>query len=194
MEKQMGTGSNGWWIARWSGVAVLLIIPLAMQIGADWQWKPVAFLLAGSLILGSLILFDFAASRSGSAAYRAGIAIAAATSFLLVWINVVTGMVGGDDPANLSFFMLILAAAVGGFAAGFRAEGLARAMLGVAGAQALLAVVIATAPSTERPLGILMLNSFFAALWLISAGCFWNASRSEAAPSLVEEGTHLSRP
>lgn len=169
--------NNGWWIARWSAAAVLLMVPLAMQIGTGWQWKPVAFLLAGTLIVGSLILYELAAHRSASAAYRAGVAIAGATSFLIVWINVVVGMVSEDHPANLSFFGLILTAAVGALAAAFRAEGMARAMLGVAGAQALVAVAIATAPSTEWPLGILMLNSLFAALWLISAAAFRQAAR-----------------
>ena len=165
-------GRNNWWIARWLAAAVLLIIPLAMQIGAGGPWKPVGFLLAGALILGSLMLYEFAAGRSASAAYRAGVAIAAATSFLTVWTTIVR-----DDGNGIGFFLLVLTAAVGAFAAGFRAEGMARAMLGVAGAQGVLAAFIATAPSTDWPLGILTINSFFAALWLISAACFWNAAQ-----------------
>ena len=173
-------GSNDWWIARWSGAALLVSSALVLHIGTGWQWKPVAFALAGTWIVGSLIVYELVARRSASAAYRAGVAIAAATSFLIVWINVAVGMVGEDDPANLSFFMLIVMAAVGAFAAAFRAEGMARAMLGVAGAQALVAVAIATAPSTEQPLGVLMLNSLFVALWLISAALFHRSARLEA--------------
>lgn len=173
MTVQMMAGGSNWWMARWAAAAALLSVPLVTQVGTHWH--PVAFVLAGSLIASSLALYEFAARSSAVAAFRAGVGIAAATSFLIVWINVVAGMVSADHPANLSFFGLVLTAAVGAFAAGFRAAGLARAMLGVAGAQALLAVAIATAPSTEVPLGVLMLNAFFVALWLVSAGCFWKA-------------------
>jgi len=175
MTAQMMAGSSNWWIARWAGAALLLATPLITQVGQ--YWHPVAFMLAGSLIVGALALYEFAVRGSASAAFRAGVGIAAATSFLIVWINIVAGMVSADHPANLSFFGLVLTAAVGAFAAGFRAAGLARAMLGVAGAQALLAVAIATAPSTEAPLGVLMLNAFFVALWLVSAGCFRKSAR-----------------
>jgi len=175
MNAQMMAGGSNWWMARWVGAAALLGVPLITQVGQ--YWHPVAFMLAGSLIVGALVLYEFAARGSASAAFRAGVGIGAATSFLIVWINVVAGMVDVDHPANLAFFGLVLTAAVGAFAAGFRAGGLARAMLGVAGAQALLAVAIATAPSTEQPLGVLMLNAFFVALWLVSAGCFWRSAR-----------------
>lgn len=111
-----------------------------------------------------------------SRGYRIGVAIAVVTSFLTVWTTVVR-----DDGNGIGFFMLILAAVVGGFAAWFRAAGMARTMLGVAIMQMLLGVAIATAPSTasvaDGPLRALLFSAVFAALWLTSAAFFRAAAK-----------------
>lgn len=108
---------------------------------------------------------------SGTRAYRAGVAVAVITSFLTVWTTVVR-----DDGTGIGFFLVIMAAMVGGFAAGFRPAGMARTMLGVAMMQAMLAIAIATAPSTasiaDGPFRALLFGGFFAGLWLISAVFF----------------------
>ncbi|MEO7690208.1 MAG: hypothetical protein ABIS51_13070 [Sphingomonas sp.] len=112
----------------------------------------------------------------GSRAYRAGVAVALMASFLTVWITIVR-----DDGTGISFFLLIMAAAVGGFSAWFRPAGMARTMLGVAIMQALLGLAIATAPSTASvpggPFKILVFSGFFAAIWLISAAFFRAAAK-----------------
>lgn len=111
-------------------------------------------------------------------AYGAGVGIALVTSLLTVWTTIVR-----DDGNGVGFFLLIMAAAVGGFAAWFRPAGLARAMLGVAIMQALLGVAIATAPSTASlpggPSKILLSSGFFSLLWLISATFFRVAAKED---------------
>lgn len=118
------------------------------------------------------------AGAGGSRAYRAGVAVALVTSFLTVWVTVVR-----DDGNGIGFFLLIMAAAVGGFAAWFRPAGMARTMLGVAIMQALLAVAIATDPSSaSAPDGsfrVLLFSGFFTALWLISAVFFRVAAKAD---------------
>ena len=115
---------------------------------------------------------------SGSRAYRAGVAVALATSFLTVWTTVVR-----DDGNGIGFFFVIMAAAVGGFSAWFRPAGMARTMVGVAIMQVLLGVAIATAPSTasipDGPLKALLFSAAFAALWLISASFFRAAAKGD---------------
>ena len=114
------------------------------------------------------------------AAYRAGVAVALLTSFLTVWTTIVR-----DDGTGIGFFLLILAAGVGGFAAWFEPAGLARTMLGVAVMQALFGIAVATAPSTANtpmgPMGLLLYNGFFTFLWLVSAGLFRIAASKPAA-------------
>lgn len=115
---------------------------------------------------------------SESRAYRAGVAVAVVASFLTVWTTLVR-----DDGTGIGYFLLIMAAVVGGFAAWFRPAGMARTMLGVAIMQALLGIAVATAPSTASLPGgsskALLFSAFFAALWLISAAFFRAASKRD---------------
>jgi hypothetical protein len=111
-------------------------------------------------------------------AYRAGAAVAVATSLMTVWTTIVR-----DDGNGIGFFMLIMAAAVGGFSAWFRPAGMARTMFGVAIMQLLLGIAIATAPTTAKMPGgsfkALLFSAIFAALWLTSATLFRAASKRD---------------
>ena len=123
---------------------------------------------------------------SGRFAYRLGVAVALAVSFLQVWMNLAVGIVGSNDnPVNQGFYGVVVAAAACSFVARFRPDGMARAMLAVAGVQALLAAAVATAPSTARdPMGaagVLLLSGFFMLLWLTSGALFHRSARLEAA-------------
>ena len=115
---------------------------------------------------------------SGSGAYRAGVAAAVLTSFLILWTTIVR-----DDGNGIGFFMVILAAAVGAFSAWFRPAGMARTMLGAAVMQALLGTAVATAPVTANLPGgsprALLFSGFFTLLWLISAAFFRAAAKGD---------------
>jgi hypothetical protein len=114
--------------------------------------------------------------RNGSRAYRAGVAVAGVASLLLVWTTIVR-----DDGNGIGFFMVIMAVAVGWFAAWFRPAGMARTMLGAAIMQAMAGMLIATAPITAsvpgESLKTLVYSGFFALLWLISAAFFRAAAK-----------------
>ena len=116
---------------------------------------------------------------STGTAYRAGVGVAFVTSLLSVWTTVVR-----DDSTGIGYFMVIMAAGVGAFAAWFRPAGMARTMLGAAIMQFLLGIAIATAPVIARtPDGsfrALLFNGVFAALWLTSSALFrmaWKRDR-----------------
>lgn len=114
---------------------------------------------------------------SGNRAYRAGVAVALVTSFLTVWVTVVR-----DDGNAMGFFMLIMAAVVGGFAAWFRADGMARTMLGISIMQVLLGVAVATDPTAstpDEPFRALLFCGLFAVLWLVSAAFFRAAAKAD---------------
>jgi hypothetical protein len=120
---------------------------------------------------------DEARQTGGSGTYRAGAAVALASSLLTIWTTVVR-----DDGNGIGFFMLVMAMAVGAFSASFRAAGMSRTMVGVAIMQLALGMLIATAPSTANLRGgsarALLFSGGFALLWLISAAFFRAASRS----------------
>jgi hypothetical protein len=117
-----------------------------------------------------------------SRAYRAGVAVAFGTSFLIVWTSIVR-----DDGQALGNFGVIMAAMVGAFAAWFRPAGMARTMLAVAAMQMLVGLAVATAPITAaEPDGVLkawLSSSVFAALWLLSAAFFRSASSHNPRPA-----------
>lgn len=115
-------------------------------------------------------------------AYRAGIAVAAVTSFVIVWTTIVR-----DDGNGIGFFLVIMAAWVAGFAASFRPAGMARAMVGVAAMQVLLGIAIATAPSTASLPGasfkIVSSSAAYTVLWLIAALRFRTAAKGDHEPA-----------
>src|SRR5687768_4251512 len=110
---------------------------------------------------------EVAAQLSTRRAYRAGVALAAVASFLMVWTTIVR-----DDGNGIGSFTVIMAVAVGWFSAGFRPAGMARTMVGVAVMQVMVGLLIATAPITATvpggPFQALLYCSVFAMLWLIS--------------------------
>lgn len=170
---------NYWRVARWTGALALLLTPLVMmQISDEWHWTIGSFLFAGIMIGGVGLLYELAERASESRAYRAGVSVALMASFLTVWTTLVR-----DDGSGIGFFLLIMAAVVGGFSAWFRPAGMARTMFGVAIMQALLSVGIATAPSAasmpEGSFRTLLFGGFFTALWLMSATFFRAAAKGD---------------
>jgi hypothetical protein len=179
MVETAGTRWNVWRVARWSVAALMLLTPVVMmQVeGSGWNWGVGDFVFAAVMIGGTGLLYELAERVSGNRAYRAGMALALITSFLTVWTTIVR-----DDDTGIGYFLLIMAAAVGGFACRFRSDGMARAMLGIAAMQMLYGVAIATAPSTaDSPVRVLLFNGFFAFLWLAAGGLFRKAAGDPAS-------------
>lgn len=177
---------NHWRIARWSAASALLLTPLVMmQFSDEWHWTIGSFILAAAVIGGVGLLYELGERLSGHRSYRAGGVVALAVSVLTLWTTIVR-----DDGSGLGFILLIMAAAVGTFAAWFRPAGMARAMLGVGIMQTLLGAAIATAPATaalsDGGSRVLWFSAAFALLWLTSAACFRAAAsadrRAAAAP------------
>lgn len=168
----------------WAVPTVLLATPAAMMLQAaeGWAWGPVDFVVAALLLYGTTGLIDLAIRRSGSLAYKFGVALAVLAALLLVWINGAVGVIGDENnPANLVFAGVILPAVAGSVLARFRARGMARAMLI---ACALNAAIAAAVPlfgwgADEPPgtAGLTMLVSGFAAMWGLSAALFARAAR-----------------
>jgi hypothetical protein len=163
---------NGWRVARWAVVAGLLLLPaVAMQFTAEVNWTPSDFVFASVLIGGTALLYDIAVLTRTSHAYRGGVALALAASFLLIWINGAVGIIGNEDnPANLMFGGPLAIAFLGALLSRFRARGMARTM-GAAGAAQIAVGVAALAMGALIP----FVTLFFTALWWTSAGLFRRA-------------------
>jgi hypothetical protein len=172
-----GPSGVPWRLIGWGGAVALLLVPLVLQ----FPWTLSDFIFAGAVfgIVGGT--FELAVRKSGNRWYRGGVAVALATSFLLVWINGAVGIIGDEDnPANLMFMVIILMAVAGAIAARFEAAGMARAMFIAAGAETLIAVIAvanrlgATEPPGFPGVPILILG--FAGMWGLSGFLFRRAA------------------
>jgi hypothetical protein len=173
-------------VALWGAAAALLLLPLlAMQVSDEVDWDAADFMVFGAMLALACGAWEAAARRSGSGAYRAGVGVAVAAGFLLVWVNLAVGVIGTeDDPANLMFAGVLTVAIGGAAAARARPGGLARAMLATALAQVLVAAVALVAGmrggGASPPAEVIGLSAGFAGLWLVSARLFRRAAREEA--------------
>lgn len=175
------TGAVAWWrTIGWSVAAAVLLLPLAaMQFTAEVHWTGSDFVFAGVLIGGAGGAFELVVRARQNGAYRAGMALALAAAFLLVWLNAAVGIIGSEDnPLNLLYGAVVLVALVGALAARFGARGMAHAMTAAAIAQALVGIVAITAGANEPPgpAGLGLLNGFFVALFSGSAWLFRRAA------------------
>jgi hypothetical protein len=189
--KAMANSANGVWSrfrwVMWGGAAFLLLLPLiAMQFTAEVDWDETDFIVMGAMLATACGIVELAIRASGEAAYRLGAIVAVGTGFLLVWINLAVGIIGSEDnPINFIYFAVLALAVVGSVIAGFDAAGLARALFATSAAQLAVTIValVAGLGRWEPPgaVGILALNAFFAALWLLSGGLFRRSALKRAA-------------
>ena len=70
--------------------------------------------------------------------YLAGLAVMILASFCQIWITIVGGVMGEDNPQNQGFLGVVVTAAACAFVANGKADGMARGMLATAAVQALL--------------------------------------------------------
>lgn len=184
-ENTLNASSRGtpWRVAGWSLVAVLLLLPaVAMLFTDEVNWTVGDFIFAAVLLVGTGLVLEAVVRLSPDRLYRAGVAVAALTGLLLVWINGAVGIIGNEDnPANLLYFAVLVAAAVGAVVGRFRAPCMARAMAIAAAVQLLIAIASPTlgwGPPGVHALRTFFLNGAFVLLWGLAAGLFFSAGRT----------------
>jgi hypothetical protein len=173
---------NAWRISGWGIGAGLLLLPAtAMQFTGEVNWTVSDFLFMAMMISCVGLGIELAVRASRSSRYRAGAAVSLLTGFLVIWANGAVGIIGDEgDTANLLFFGVIGLAVGGAFLARFRPGGMARAAAIAAAAQLavpLIAKARGSIPRTAEVTKTLLFNTVFAALWLLSAWLFRQASR-----------------
>lgn len=158
-----------WRVAGWGTAALILLLPaVAMQFTSEVNWTASDFVFAIVLIGGTGLLFELTVRMSDNIAYRAGVGLALAATFLTVWANGAVGMIGDEDNAyNLLFLGVIALALAGAIGAGFKPRGMFRAMAAAAVAQ----LCVSLGGLSADPRGA-VLSAGFAGLWLLSAALF----------------------
>jgi hypothetical protein len=168
-----------------------LLLPLiAMQFTHEVNWDETDFIVFGAMLVGACGAYELATRMTGNTAYRAAVGVAVVAAFLLIWINLAVGIIGSEDnPANLMYGGVLAVGIIGAVIARFQQHGMARTLVGMALAQALVAVLALIfrwgSDGENWPQVIVVLNGFFAALWLGSAWLFRRAARERSHTSLV---------
>lgn len=179
-------GGNVWVflrIAGWGCAALMLLAPLvAMQFSREVNWTASDFAVAGGMLATAGAALEVLLSKSRNNLYRTGAVVAVGSAFLIVWATLAVGFVGDfNHPANLLYGGILAVGAITAILGRFTPLGMARALLATVAAQALTTAIILipgtplTAP--DQPATMLALNGMFAALFLVSAGLFWRASK-----------------
>jgi hypothetical protein len=148
-----------------------------MQLTEEMAWGPGDFALLGSMLFAACGTYELAARMTGHKAYRAAVGVALATAFILVWMNLAVGIIGSEEnPANWMYSGVLAVGLMGAILARFQPQGMARALVGTALAQALVAVIALIAGWGNA----LILTGLFVALWLTSARLFRKAAREQS--------------
>lgn len=175
MRNQGERRGGRWRWAMWGGAAALLLLPaVAMRIGDNGvNWTGSDFVVFGAMLLLACGTFELGVWLSRDRAYRAAFGIAIVAGFLMTWANLAVGIIGSENNlANLMFFGVLLVGAIGALIARFKPQGMARALVATAIAQAMAGVVALIQGSVEG----VGLSAFFVVVWLISAGLFRKAA------------------
>lgn len=166
-----------WRIGAWAAAALLLLLPLVT--GAPWSLGDYVF--AGILLFGSLGAYEVAVRLTGNTAYRAGVGVAIAAAFLLIWVNAAVGIT--DSGADVMYLGVLAVGVVGALIARFKPKGMALAMIATAIAHALVGVVALMAgivPEFNSAFEILGITAFFVVLFGGSAVLFREAARGRS--------------
>ncbi|NNE26433.1 MAG: hypothetical protein HKN09_06285 [Saprospiraceae bacterium] len=165
-------------------VLCLLMIPkVAMQYSNEVNWDLTDFVLMGSILFGMGVIYEFISRKSNLTVYRAALAVAILSAFLLFWVNAAVGIIGSEDqPANLLFGAVFIVGLAGVAVSRFRAKGMSKTMFAAAIVQMLvpIAALLIWPPSVASwapgIFGVFMMCGFFATLFVVSALLFRHAS------------------
>jgi hypothetical protein len=173
-------------------VALILMIPLAMQFTNEVQWnEAVAYSVILLAVGGFYELWQWLKTRTR--AYRIAFGVGLAGALLLGWVNGAVGIIGSEDnPANLMYGAVFAVGLIGSLISRFKPRGMARTLFAAALVQMLVPVValfIWPAQASWGEAGVIavfVFNSIFAVLFfVVSALLFRRAARKHESEALL---------
>ena len=160
-------------------VAAILAIPLiAMQFTDEVQWSTGDFVMMGAILLSAGLAYELIARRSGKTMYRVTFATTLLGALLLFWVNGAVGIIGSENqPANLLYGIVILVGLIGALVSRFKAAGMATTLFAATAVQLIVPLVAwmiwpDLSWGNAGMAGVLVLNAFFAILFLVSGVLF----------------------
>jgi len=138
--------------------------------------------MLSTIIIGSFIVYK--ETRVQNIAYRLGAALTLATAFLLNWAIPAVGVLGRDgDPADLMYTGVIAVGLTLAVTGRFQPHIMFRALAAMSIAQMAVAGIALIAGMHNSPISsvskILVLNGFFAVLWIGAGLLFAYAAKKQ---------------
>ena len=165
--------------------AFILLLPLlAMLVTDEVAWGPADFAVAGALLGGRPHLSGGSEESGQYRVQSRGRCCARGSAPPRLVATLAVGIIGETgDPADLMYGGVLAVGIFGVVIARFRPHGMARALLAMAVAQALVAVIALIAGKHQAPISsvfeIVGLNGLFVALFIGSAWLFRHAARKQ---------------
>jgi hypothetical protein len=178
-------------MTAWGIAGLLLLLPLvAMQVSDQVNWDVADFVLFGAMLATACGTLGVAARGGTDPFYRAAVAVAVVTAFVLVWMNLAVGLIGSEDnPANWLVGGVLGTGIVGCAIGRFRARAMSRALVATTAAQALVGAVAFVMGDPKT----LLLTALFVVPWLLSAWLFSKAERKAIETGFSQDSSTQSR-
>jgi hypothetical protein len=157
---------------------IILMVPLvAMQFTDEVNWSIMDFLLMGSLIFGTGVLFVLVMRLSRNIVYKVASGLAIGATFFMVWVNLAVGLIGAGPHAGNLMYAGVIAVLIGGiYMSRFKAAGLERTMYATAFAFVLHTAIALVANMQNYPsssvMEIIGVNLFFASPYVVAGLLF----------------------
>jgi hypothetical protein len=166
---------------------LILLVPLtAMQFTDEVNWDAADFVIAWVLMTTVGLVYKLLTNRANDSRYRLAVGIAVAAGVILVWGNLAVGFIGSEDhPANLMYFGVLAAGAIGSAIARFKPHGMSLSLFAMAFLQAMvpvIALIIWQPPFSVGVLKVFILNSVFVVLFAVSGFLFRKVGRDQSGP------------
>lgn len=166
-------------------VALILLIPLAMQFTNEVQWnEAVAY---GVILLAAGGAYEMVmALKKRNSAYRFAFSVGLAGVLLLGWVSGAVGIIGSENnPANLMYWAVFAVGLIGSLLSRFKPRGMERTLFAAALVQMsvpVIALFIWPAQGSwgeAGVIGVFVFNSIFAVLFGGSGLLFLRAAYKE---------------
>ena len=159
----------------------LLFIPLiAMQFSQEVAWTPADFLIAGTLLFLTGLLYVMITNRAKHLAYKVAIGLMLFSILFLVWSNLAVGIIGAEDnPINLWYFGVALTGIAGILLSRFKPTGLAYTLLAmITGIAVITLTALLHGVQTNSLFEILGINLLFILLFGLAGYLFLYSAKN----------------
>lgn len=157
---------------------LLLMVPLvAMQFTNEVNWSISDFIIMGILLFSTGLAYVLLTQYSPGLINRAAFGSAIGSTFLLIWVNLAVGLIGGGpNPANLMYIGVVAVVLISTFVGRFTTKGMERSMFVTSFSVVLVGIIQLLTGMQHYPgasvVEIIGVNSFFVLLFAVSGLLF----------------------